>query len=83
MCPASTRTMRLQVKDHARQLLEKRLRAPFFDVRYGAGRQRMKPEDVTEGLAWLEDRFHLIRHEDEQLPSVEWVLSIARAAVLR
>ena len=39
--------------------------------------------DVEKGLAWLDDRFHVIRYEDDELPSVDWVLDLARAAVLR
>lgn len=34
-------------------------------------------------MAWLDERFHLIRYEDDELPSVDWVLDLARAAVLR
>ena len=38
---------------------------------------------VLEGLEWLDDRFHLIRCQNDELPSIEWVLDLARAAVLR
>ena len=38
---------------------------------------------MEEGLQWLDDRFHVIRYEDDELPSVDWVLDLARAAVLR
>ena len=75
-----------QVKDHARQLLEKYVGKPFLDpeqARYGDEGSRMGAEDVEEGLAWLDDRFHVIRYEDDELPSVDWVLDLARAAVLR
>ena len=44
---------------------------------------RMDEVEVEEGLEWLEDRFHVIRYEDDELPSVDWVLDLARAAVLR
>ena len=43
----------------------------------------MSTADVEDGLAWLDERFHLIRYEDDELPSVDWVLNLARAAVLR
>lgn len=76
----------LQVKDHARQLLEKFVGRPFLDpqqARYGEEGSRMGAGDVEKGLAWLDDRFHVIRYEDDELPSVDWVLDLARAAVLR
>jgi hypothetical protein len=73
----------LQVKDHARQLLEKYVGKPFFDALYAGNQPRMSPEEVESGLAWLDDRFHVIRHEDDGLPSIDWVLDLARAAVLR
>ena len=73
-----------QARDHARQLLEKHTGKPFFDnANYSAGQARMTRDEVAEGLDWLADRFFIIRYEDEALPSVEWVLEIARVAVLR
>lgn len=59
---------------------------PFLDpqqARYGEEGSRMGAGDVEKGLAWLDDRFHVIRYEDDELPSVDWVLDLARAAVLR
>ncbi len=38
---------------------------------------------VEEGMQWLDDCFHLIRCQDDELPSIDWVLDLARAAVLR
>ena len=52
-----------QVKDHARQLLEKHIRKPFFTAEYAGTFQRMEPEAVQAGLSWLDQRFHLIRYE--------------------
>ena len=76
-----------QVTDHARQLLEKYWRQPFFsaaNVRYATGHgRRMEWDRVEEGLEWLDECFHLIRYEDEELPNIDWVLDLARAAVLR
>ena len=34
-------------------------------------------------MRWLDDCFHLIRCQDDELPSIDWVLDLARAAVLR
>ncbi len=52
-----------QVRDHARQLLEKHVRKPFFAAQYAGDFQRMDPEAVDAGLAWLDQRFHVIRYE--------------------
>ncbi len=52
-----------QVTDHARQLLEKHFRQPFLNLDYGAGINRMDAATVQEGLAWLDDFFHIIRHQ--------------------
>jgi twinkle protein len=71
------------VTDHARQLLEKHFRKPFLNLQYAAGLERMDPATVREGIAWLDDCFHIIRHQDDIMPSVEWILDLARAAVLR
>eukprot|EP00963_Diacronema_lutheri_P011087 scaffold1318_cov362-Pavlova_lutheri.AAC.1 len=76
-------SMENKVRDHARKLIEKRVRAPFFDAPYGQSRRRMSRESLAEGVGWLDDHFHLIRYEDDQLPSVDWVLNLARSAVLR
>ena len=43
----------------------------------------MDESELEEGLQWLDDRFHVIRYEDDELPSIDWVLNLARAAVLR
>lgn len=43
----------------------------------------MSPDEVQRGLTWLSERFVLIRYEDEELPSIDWVLDTARAAVMR
>ena len=71
------------MKDHARQLLEKYIGKPFLDAKYAGSAVRMTSDDVRDGLTWLDDRFHVIRYEDDELPSVDWVLDLARAAVLR
>ncbi|KAK9909228.1 hypothetical protein WJX75_009173 [Coccomyxa subellipsoidea] len=76
-------SMEKKVKDHARQLLEKYIGKPFLDAKYAGKAARMEAQDVEEGLQWLEERFHVVRCEDDELPSVDWVLGLARAAVLR
>jgi twinkle protein len=76
-------SMEKRATDHARQLAEKYVGRPFFDLPYGRGVPRMTYEQLDEALDWVDDRFHLIRYEDDQLPSVDWVLDIAKAAVYR
>ncbi|CAK9151484.1 unnamed protein product [Ilex paraguariensis] len=50
-----------KVRDHARKLLEKHIKKPFFDVRYGESVERMSVEDLERGKQWLSDTFYLIR----------------------
>ncbi|KAD3336762.1 hypothetical protein E3N88_32300 [Mikania micrantha] len=76
-------SMENKVREHARKLLEKRMKKPFFDVRYGKSVERMSKEELEEGKKWLSDTFHLIRCENDCLPSISWVLGLAKAAVLR
>jgi twinkle protein len=76
-------SMEKRATDHARQLAEKYVGKPFFDLPYSRGTQRMSFEELDDALDWVDDRFHLIRYEDDELPSVDWVLDIARAAVYR
>ena len=73
----------MQAVDHARQLMEKHLGQPFFDGLYAGSTPRMDPQAWEKGLTWINDRFFPIRYEDEALPSVDWVLNVAKAAVLR
>ncbi|OAY71515.1 Twinkle protein, chloroplastic/mitochondrial, partial [Ananas comosus] len=72
-----------KVKEHARKLLEKHIRKPFFNARYADSVERMSVEEFEQGKEWLNDTFHLIRCEDDCLPSVKWVLDLAKAAVRR
>ncbi|TVU08521.1 hypothetical protein EJB05_41926 [Eragrostis curvula] len=71
------------VREHARKLLEKHVKKPFFDARYGGSVERMTPDEFEAGKEWLNETFHLIRCEDDSLPSINWVLDLAKAAVLR
>ncbi|KAM0905708.1 hypothetical protein ACQ4PT_017224 [Festuca glaucescens] len=76
-------SMENKVRDHARKLLEKHIKKPFFNARYGGSVERMSPDEFEEGKQWLNETFHLIRCEDDSLPSINWVLDLAKAAVLR
>ncbi|XP_022142395.1 twinkle homolog protein, chloroplastic/mitochondrial isoform X2 [Momordica charantia] len=76
-------SMENKVREHARKLLEKRIKKPFFNARYGESVERMSTEELEIGKQWLNDTFFLIRCENESLPSINWVLDLAKAAVLR
>jgi replicative DNA helicase len=76
-------SMEKRATDHARQLAEKYVGHPFFDLPYARGVRRMTLDELDSAMDWVDDRFHLIRYEDDQLPSVDWVLEIAKAAVYR
>ncbi|KAI4297183.1 hypothetical protein L6164_037082 [Bauhinia variegata] len=76
-------SMENSVRDHARKLLEKYIKKPFFDARYGEFVKRMSVADLEKGKRWLADNFCLIRCEDDALPHVDWVLDLAKSAVLR
>lgn len=76
-------SMENKVHEHARKLIEKHVGKPFFDGEYAANAQRMSPAELQRAKAWLNDTFYLIRHEDDELPSIDWVLGLARAAVMR
>ncbi|XP_060203097.1 twinkle homolog protein, chloroplastic/mitochondrial [Lycium barbarum] len=76
-------SMENRVREHARKLLEKHIKKPFFDVRYGESVERMSAQEFGEGKQWLSDTFFLIRCEKDGLPNIDWVLSLAKAAVLR
>ncbi|KAK9706975.1 hypothetical protein RND81_07G164600 [Saponaria officinalis] len=76
-------SMENKVREHARKLLEKHIKKPFFNVRYGETVERMTLEEFEQGKEWLDSTFHLIRCENDSLPSIKWVLDLAKAAVLR
>ncbi|KAL8101278.1 twinkle homolog protein, chloroplastic/mitochondrial-like [Apium graveolens] len=76
-------SMENKVREHARKLLEKHVKKPFFDARYGESAERMSAEEFEQGKQWLSDTFSLIRCDNECLPNIDWVLDLAKAAVLR
>ncbi|KAH6554767.1 hypothetical protein KP509_1Z308100 [Ceratopteris richardii] len=75
--------MENKVQEHGRKLLEKHWKKPFFDALYAGGRERITPQELEIGKQWLNDNFFLIRCEDKELPSVDWVLRLAKSAVMR
>ncbi|KAL6991924.1 DNA helicase, partial [Sarracenia purpurea var. burkii] len=76
-------SMENKVREHARKLLEKHMMKPFFDARYGESVERMSVDELEAGKKWLNDTFYLIRCENDCLPNINWVLQLAKAAVLR
>ncbi|KAL5731539.1 DNA helicase [Ranunculus cassubicifolius] len=76
-------SMENKVREHARKLLEKHIKKPFFNAGYSGTTERMTEEDFERGKEWLNETFHLIRCEDDSLPSITWVLTLAKAAVFR
>ncbi|KAK2661230.1 hypothetical protein Ddye_007763 [Dipteronia dyeriana] len=76
-------SMENKVREHARKLLEKHVKKPFFNASYGQSVERMTVEEFELGKEWLGDTFSLIRCENDSLPSINWVLELAKAAVLR
>ena len=79
-------SMENRVPDHARKLLEKAVGRTFFEParpRPGGGPGRMSAGELELGKQWLNEHIYLIRCEDDVLPSVDWVLQLARAAVFR
>ncbi|XP_044496991.1 twinkle homolog protein, chloroplastic/mitochondrial isoform X2 [Mangifera indica] len=76
-------SMENKVREHARKLLEKHIKKPFFKASYGGNAERMTEEELEQGKQWLSDTFSLIRCENDALPSIKWVLELAKAAVLR
>ncbi|KAH9315322.1 hypothetical protein KI387_023949, partial [Taxus chinensis] len=76
-------SMENKVREHARKLLEKKIKKPFFSTKYGDSISRMSVDELEYGKQWLNETFCLIRYEDEALPSVQWVIKLAKAAVLR
>jgi hypothetical protein len=39
--------------------------------------------DVLDGIAWIDEHFHLILPPPDEMPSIDYILEKARAAVLR
>ncbi|KAH9612565.1 hypothetical protein KSS87_012961 [Heliosperma pusillum] len=55
-------SMENKVREHARKLMEKHMKKPFFNVRYGESVERMTVEELEQGKEWLDKTFHLIRY---------------------
>jgi twinkle protein len=64
--------------EHIAKLAEKHLGIPFWD----GPTMRMNEAELEHGMAWVNDRFYLIRADDEA-PTIEWILERAKAAVMR
>lgn len=75
-----------KVHEHGRKLLEKFVGRPFFNLpqKFGGHKvQRMREDELKRGFEWINQHFVLLRHDDDQLPSIDYILEVARIAVLR
>jgi hypothetical protein len=63
---------------HIAKLAEKYLGMPFWD----GPTRRMSEADLERAMEWINDRFYLIRFDDEA-PTIEAILDKGRAAVMR
>lgn len=52
----------------------------FFDVH---GVASLEFIDVLDGIRWIDQHFHLILPPVDEMPSIDYILEKARAAVLR
>ncbi|GAX74797.1 hypothetical protein CEUSTIGMA_g2244.t1 [Chlamydomonas eustigma] len=76
-------SMEKKPRDHAKHLIEKFIRKPFFENIFEQ-RQRMSRDEVMNGLAWVDNHFHVIKYVDEDSsPTIDWILETARLAVMR
>ncbi len=64
--------------EHIAKFAEKVLGRPFWD----GPTARMTEADLERAMDWAEGHFHLLRADDEA-PTIDWILSAARGAVLR
>ena len=64
--------------NHLTKLIELRKRAPFWP----GPSQRLSLEEVEDAVSWIKERFIFIR-DDEESPTLDWILETAKAAVLR
>eukprot|EP00198_Chlamydomonas_reinhardtii_P013678 XP_001703015.1 predicted protein [Chlamydomonas reinhardtii] len=72
---------------HLKALIEKRMRKPFKTTKHnGQWVPAMSMPELVSGFQWVADHFHLIRYDeadDTGSPSIDWVLNMARIAVMR
>ena len=77
-------SMENQPQDHMRKLAEKYTGKPLVArARYAAGNATMELSEASAALEWIAEHFVWIRHEQDGLPSIEWVLEMALYAVRR
>ena len=65
-------------EEHFAKLAEKFVGQPFFE----GPRPRMSENQVADTIIWAQQKFFLIRTEDEA-PTIAWILEKARVAVIR
>lgn len=55
----------------------------FFSVADAHDVGKMGYNDVLDGISWIDEHFHLILPPPDEMPSIDYILEKARAAVLR
>lgn len=43
----------------------------------------MTMDELLDALEWVQEHFHVIKHLEEDPPTIEWVLEVARVAVMK
>lgn len=66
-------------EEHVTKLVEKHMRLPFWP----GPSQRMSEAELKFGVHWVDQHFHFIRGGDDDTPTIDWILEIAKAAVMR
>jgi hypothetical protein len=56
---------------------------PFFSAVYSHGSTRMDTQELVDALVWIDTQFHIIRPMPDTMPTIEYILDKARAAVMR
>lgn len=82
--PMALCSLENKVHEHGRKFLEKIAGKPMLPhPRARQNAQPMDERDFTSAFSWLASHFFLIRHEGDQLPSIDFIMDIARVAVFR
>lgn len=56
---------------------------PLLASDFSHGAVPMTYQDVLDALVWIDEHFHLIRPLRDEMPSIDFILDRARAAVTR
>ena len=56
---------------------------PFQRGGYNPGDDFMSPSDVQHALACVDSHFHMIRPPEDVMPKIDWIINMAKTAVVR